>query len=277
MSQHQKRAKYCLKLQTTVVKAEREDKRVFCICGRGYMAKSSLNRHQQSCSVVQGKVCEEEEPLMCKCGKEFSRRDSLKRHQAKFCTYEELTPSTDPQVDVVRMFEILADVAKSTGNNNTVTNTNTNTINLQPITHQYMKEEGNRLLTKEAVIQGTQPKIAGRVLKPRIRVADKSRNKIEYMDEEGKKSSDSQELVRQFYTAIDEKNSELTNEAYEEIRNVAEDLVARGLILTSNYTDVLREGTALQDMLIAIKNIQDNISDEGSEKLMRTTIKEIVR
>jgi len=276
MQTHQKRAKYCLKLQTTAVKAEGKNKKVFCICGRGYMTKSNLNRHRQSCSDLQGNVCEE--VLMCRCGKEFSRRDNLKRHQAKFCTFEEpasVASSLDSQIDVVRMFEILADVAKSTGNN-TVTNTNNNTINLQPITHQYMKEEGNRLLTKEVVIQGSQPKIAGKILKPRIRVADKSRNKIEYMDEEGKKSNDSQGLIKQFYTAIDEKNSELINEAYEEIRNVAEDLVARGLILTSNYTDVLREGAALQDMLIAIKNIQDDVLNEGSEKLMRTTIKEIM-
>jgi len=249
-------------------------------CSSEFTLKSNLNRHQKRtryCLKLQGKLQkEEEEILVCKCGKEFSRRDSLKRHKANFCTFEESTPTAGSQVDVVRMFEILADVAKSTGNTVTKTTNNNNTINLQPITHQYMKEEGNRLLTKEVVIQGSQPKIAGRVLKPRIRIADKSRNKIEYMDEEGKKSTDSKGLVRQFYTAIDEKNTELIDEAYEEIRNVADELAARGSILTSNYTDVLREGMALQEMLIAIKNIRDDISDEKSEKLMKTTIKEIV-
>jgi len=273
MQSHQKKAKYCLKLQETVAQPDDVANKVFCICGKSYTTKSNLNRHQQSCIEVHCQRREDaerpEEKISCQCGKRFTRSDNLKVHQ-RVCAN-----TKDPDV-VGALTGVIDRLIQNPRTTNNTTNTTVNTINLQPLTQNYMQTEGNRLLTEQIVMEGRQPEIAGKILSSRVRVADKSRKKIEYQDEEGNLSNDSRKLTQGFFKAIQEKNKQLTDEAYREIHMMVDEFIAADNAGAQEFTKLLMTGTDLQNMLIAINNVVDGVENEQSEDLIKKTIKKII-
>jgi len=272
MAQHQKRAKYCLKLQETTIQADK----LICSCGITFATASNLNRHRQSCIECCPEQCRRK-VLVCECGREFSRRDSLTRHKANSCTLKKPTPSPQPSEAVqLEMLKVMAELAQNQGTTNNTTNKTVQTINLQPLTQNYMQTEGNRLLTEQIVMEGRQPEIAGKILSSRVRVADKSRKKIEYQDEEGNLSNDSRKLTQGFFKAIQGKNKELTDEAYREIHRMVDEYIAADNAGTQEFTRLLTAGTDLQNMLMAINNVVDGVENDQSEDLINKTIKKIV-
>jgi len=245
-------------------------------CRHEFTAKSSLNRHQKRakyCLELQGE--KQEQQLVCECGKEFTRRDNLRRHKDRSCTKEQVALQQPPDQQL-EMMKIMADLVKSTGNNNNNNNTTVNTINLQPITYNYMQTEGNKLLTEQVVMEGRQPEIVGKILGSRVRVADKARKKIEYQDEEGNLSNDGKKLTQGFFKAIQGKNKELADEAYREIHRMVDEFIAADNAGAQEFTKLLMAGTDLQNMLMAINNVVDGVENEESEKLINTTIKKII-
>jgi len=224
------------------------------------------------CLELQGK---EQEKIVCGCGKSFTRKDSLKFHQT-ICTFKELkTESSSEMMQVVeKVLDTLKDIAKTPTTTTTIKNTNN--LNLQPITYQYIEAEGNKHLTEQIVMEGRQPEIASKVFNGYITVADKSRKKIKYTDEEGNLSTNSKKLVQNFYEAIQTKNKELADKLYGDIQTSVNELIAQGRVSDSNFTQLLMSGTNLQDRLIAIKNLTDGITDDNSTKLLDETIKCII-
>jgi len=166
-----------------------------------------------------------------------------------------------------RMFEMAI-------NNKSTTNTTTiNTVNLQPITYQYLESEGNKHLTEQIVKEGRQPEIASKVFDGYISITDRSRKKIKYTDEEGNLSTNGKKLIQNFYGAIQTKNKELADNLYGEIQASVNQLIAEDRVSDSDFTQLLTSGTNLQERLIAIKNLTDGVVDESSEKLLNDTIK----
>jgi len=219
------------------------------------------------CLELQGK---EQEKIVCECGKSFTRRDNLKVHQNS-CTFKDGTSSEMMQV-MDKMLDTLKDIARAPTTSTTIKNTNNN-LNLQPITYQYLEAEGNKHLTEQVVMEGRQPEIAGKVFNGYITIADKSRKKIKYTDEEGNLSTNSKKLIKNFYEAIQTKNKELADKLYGEIHESVNELIAEGKVCDADFTQLLTSGTNLQDRLIAIKNLTDGIMDDNSAKLLDETIK----
>jgi len=242
-------------------------------CGNEFTTKSNLNQHQKRtkyCLELQGistKTVYECE----KCAKTYSSKCNLKRHQ-KTCTFRKTNNGT-PIYENEQFLQFMERVIEAVAKTPTTSNT---TINLQPITYQYLETEGNKHLTEQIVMEGRQQEIAGKIFDGYIVVADKSRKKLKYKDEEGRVSTNTKKLVQEFYKAIQSKNQELADKLYGEIRESVNVLIAEGRVGDSDFTQLLTSGTNLQDRLIAIKNLTDGIVDDNSTKLLDETIKCII-
>jgi len=250
-------------------------------CKKTLSTKSNLNYHVKSakyCLKIQGKI-EEEPCYSCDCGREFKWRTSLTRHQ-KTCIDRESTSANSTVIaQQEKMLQALLDTLKDIAKTPTTTTTtikNTNNLNLQPITFQYLEAEGNKHLTEQIVMEGRQPEIAGKVFDGYVVVADKSRKKIKYTDEDGNLSTNSKKLIQEFYKAIQSKNKELADNLYGEIHESVNELISQGKVCDSDFTRLLTSGTDLQDRLIAIKNLTDGVVDDNSTKLLDETIKCII-
>jgi len=210
----------------------------------------------------------------CSCGKIYTRLDNLKRHE-QVCDY---IPESHTKVEErSEMIQFMTKVVEAlSSKNSTVTNINNNTINLQPITHNYLEITGNQHLTKEIVKEGRQPELAVKVLDGYIKVSDKSRKKIKYKDADGNISTNNKKLLQNFYKAIAPKNKKLADKLYGDIQTSVNEIIAEGRAGESDLTKLLTAGTELQDRLITIKNIVDGIDNDGTTKLLDETIKCVV-
>jgi len=219
---------------------------------------------------------------ICECGRSYLWLSGLSRHK-KSCVYESpqtVVQSSQPMHENEQFLQFMERMFEMATNRPTTTNTTiktNNTINLQPITNQYLETEGNKHLTEQIVMEGRQPEIASKVFDGYITVADKARKKIKYKDEEGNLSTNTKKLVQNFYGAIKPKNQELADKLYGEIQSSVNESIREGRAGESDFTKLLMSGANLQDRLIAIQNLTDGKIDDNSAKLLDDTIKCIMR
>jgi len=245
-------------------------------CDNTFVSKRSLTNHIRNakyCLSIREKN-DIKSNYVCECGKSYLWSSCLSRHK-KTCI-PQVKSGESPIYENEQFLQFIEKMFEMATNRPTTSNTTiNNTINLQPITYQYIETEGNKHLTEQIVMEGRQPEVALKVFDGHIQIADKARKKIRYKDEEGNVSTNSRKLVQEFYRAIQTKNKELSDVSYEKIRDTVNEFIAQGRVGDDDFTKLLTSGTELQDRLIAIKNLTDGIIDDSSAKLLEETIKVI--
>jgi Zinc finger, C2H2 type len=207
-------------------------------CKREFSSKANLNYHKTNtkyCLEKQGKqrefTCEE-------CKKTFVSDNMLQKHHLKCVDYhkelmrthyEKIISEKDKHIkELEGKLENIA--LKAISRPSVVNTTNTdNRIqqvinNLVPITDDHLKEQ-SRFLTLEHIKQGAvgyATFACEHALKDRVTCTDLSRRKIKYKNPEGQVVSDPEMLVisKKLFTAISEKNKELTGKYKEELINM---------------------------------------------------------
>lgn len=243
---HQKRAKYCIKLQgeNRITNDTSFNKEWKCECGKSFTWKTSLGRHKNTCNYKETHVVYQ----------------------------QQLFPEMMRVMD--KVLDTLNDVARKPTTINT--HNDNSIINLMPITNNYLEEESIKHLTEQIVMEGRQPEIAVKVFDGYILIADKSRKKIKYLDSDGNVCTNSRKLVQEFYRAIQTKNQELAEKIYKEIQGSVNKYIEEGRAGDLEFTQLLTTSTNIQDRLNAIKNVIDGTLDDDSLKLADDTIKHII-
>lgn len=215
-------------------------------CKKTFKSKSNLKTH-----ITTAKYCISQRPnndvttslkviFKCEgCKSELSSRQILDNHKPK-CTQlilkrteeehskqiivlQNIIAEKDKQIqDLQNKLENIA--LKAISRPTSIVNTNTNTDNrvqqvvnnLIPITDEHLKEQ-SRFLTLEHILKGAVGYASfacEHALKDRVACTDISRKKIKYKNADGQIISDPEMriLTKKFFSAIDDKNKELTEQ-----------------------------------------------------------------
>ena len=207
MLTHQKTAKYCLKLR-----GERTS--FFCdICNKDFTEKRCLENHREKCDAVGRikKLTEENAKL------KHEYILSKKNTEEQIGKYEKIISELQARLENIA----IQGVKKST----TITN---NTINLQPLTKEWLKSQA-LLLTEEHLSQG----VAGLAqfavdnsFKDRVVCTDITRKSLKYKENDGKVSKDprGKKLSKMFFESIEAKAEDIIPTMIERIKEEMDDV-----------------------------------------------------
>jgi len=203
-------------------------------CNKEFSTKTNLTYHKTHTRYCLEKRGSQPEFTCEECKKTFVSDNMLQKHHLKCiyyikCHYEKIISEKDKHIkELEGKLENIA--LKAVSRPSVVNTTNTdNRIqqvinNLVPITDDHLKEQ-SRFLTLEHIKQGAvgyATFACEHALKDRVACTDLSRRKIKYKNPEGQVVSDPEMLVisKKLFTAISEKNIELTGKYKEELINM---------------------------------------------------------
>ena len=196
---HQKRAKYCLKLQglnlSSIFKCQD--------CGKDYTSKENLNFHQKNCILY----------ILRECSNKYEEK-------IKFLE-EELKNKNNQIKDLQNKLENVA--IKAVSRPTTTKNTQINYINqLQPLTDQHFTDNIQNL-TIDHIIKGPEGYAQYALeypLKDKMICVDYSRRKVKFKDKDGNVITDPEmaNLATKFFNSIKDKNKELIIECSNKLK-----------------------------------------------------------
>lgn len=205
LTNHQKTAKYCIKLQE-----QPQSENILCQgCGKSFSHKSSLDRHIQTCLVIL-KVAELEK-----------ERDSyIQQLNNQKEMYEQRINNQKEIIDeqketIKELQDKLENVAITAVSRPTTTkNTQINYIqNLQPVTQEHLADQAQHL-TLNHIKRGPEGYAQFALeysLKDRVVCVDYARRKIKFKDKDNNLITDPEmsNLASKFFESIMERNNEL--------------------------------------------------------------------
>ena len=210
LNNHQKRAKYCLKLRgktaDTVYNCEG--------CNKSFSRKYHLTRHQQSCQ-SNNKVCELEK-LVSTLTKE--------RDEYKFKLGEKESHTSELKNHIKELEKQMQEVALKAVQRPTTTKTQINTYiqNMNVVTDKCL-EDNVQHLTLDHIKKGPEGYAEYALeypLKNRMICSDYSRRKIKFKDKDGNIITDPEmsTLAKKFFNSIKDKNKELICQSANELK-----------------------------------------------------------
>ena len=229
---HRKSAKYCLKMR-----GEQIPELLCTGCGSVFTRKPDLNRHGKNCKVNKTKQIYEK------------RINTLVTENTKYKEREVYHLNTisklESQVSVLQ--DRLATIAEKAATKPTTINTRINKqVNqLLPLTQEYIESQVPNL-TIDHIKRGAQGYADFAfefALKDRIMCTDFSRRRGKYKDEDGNVIDDPEmkKVSKQFFQAIHDHNTTLTNQYGQELYNKLTDILQNaGDELTQEETDKLQ-------------------------------------
>jgi len=244
-----------------------------------FAAKSSLNRHQKTakyCLTLQGKVAVVQ--FKCECGKNYTDRSNLVRHK-KSCTFQE--PKND-NTELMQMFSKTLETLENIAKTPTITKVNNtqNNINIAAITTEDLQSCVDAIDLKTILKGGTgYALLAANTAfnKNNLIIADKSRKKLRYKEENGELVEDlgGKKITKKFFTAIGPKNKEIIDNEYENVRQEFDEI--KDGMRDGDMVKVLSHSTHLQDILHqsieAAEGLDNELTDDFVKGLVQNLIK----
>ena len=234
---HQKRAKYCLKLQGA------ESENFECVCGKKYTVRKSLSRHQDKCTVFSSSLTQETPSDGELALKIMDKYENM---------FKEL------QKQIVELSSRPTKVVNNVLND------------LRPITDEDLQENLDGLKL-DFILDGAKgyANFANFYpLRNNIVCTDKARKKIKYKDENGEITDDSRLLARRFFIAIADRNKDIVDAAYKDTQEEVQTIVAENRAGTSDITGLLTKATKLQTILMKTQNAAEGKDEDFTREFI---------
>ena len=228
LNNHQKTAKYCLKLRDITIKEYKCDS-----CNKLFTTLTNLNRHHKTCKVsdVLSNLQDDLETTDKKL--ELVTRQ-MEDYKDKCLNYE--SEMLDMKREHKREIQILQDKLENvaiqaarrptqTTNYNNRNQINTIIQNMSPLTDEHFKDTAKHL-TIEHLKRGVKGYVEYALnypLKNKVLCVDYARRKIKYKDTDGKVQTDPEmtRLSQKFFESIADKNRKL---AYDCVQELSDDM-----------------------------------------------------
>lgn len=248
--QHQRRAKYCLKLQG-------KDKEFYiCTCGKQYTTKFNLNRHTKKCYIAKIEQLNKEQPTVSEKVEQESEED--------------IEEPVKPEITrlMTMMKELQQQMSQLSANKKMSAKLGDN---LQPITDKDLSEYLDSLSLDfiERGIKGYADYAGSYPFKDKIICTDRSRKKLKYKNENGILTDDGRALAQRFFQAISQKNSDIINEEYKELQAKMQNIVETNNADNVDVSAILKRATFMQDMLIRTNNAAEGKDDEFAQEFLK--------
>ena len=251
LQKHQKTAKYCLKKQNV------KNSIVYnCMyCEKQFNLQYDVTRHETTCKMKNNFVSQRINEL------------ELSLNNSKLTVQQQLQTITDLKFQVSVLQDKLANIAEKAASKPTTqinTRINKQVNQLLPLTQEHIQSQVP-YLTIEHIKRGAQGYADFALeyaFKDRLACTDFSRRRVKYKDEEGNviDDPDMKKVSKQFFQAIHDHNTTLTNQYGQELYNKLTDILQNaGDELTQEETDKLQ--LTQQRILQEISKVNTNRID----------------
>jgi hypothetical protein len=211
LNNHQRRARYCLKLRGETVEKQYKCK----FCDKSFNRNDHLIRHQQTCNSTT-KVSELEEKIS-----EITRHNS----ELEFKFSEKEKENKELKVHIKELEKQIQEIALKAVSRPTTTNKtqiNTYIQNMEPVTTEHLIDNAQHLTIEHIKkgVEGYAEYALEYPLKDRVLCSDYARRKVKFKDKDGNVITDPEmtTLAKKFFKSIHEKNKELICESANELK-----------------------------------------------------------